>query len=135
MYAKRHLHVILALCCIATCLPIMVTGVGCTTTAKARGISVDVIDHQREIDELANRSRDYQRAMLTAASAVDRDIGQLETIKGRVETIGGTADEVISLFDEYTAAVEQLIGHYYYLRRTIESTCQSDNGAHTGASN
>ena len=134
MYAKRRLHVILALCYIATCPTIVVTSTGCATTAKARGASTDVIAHQREIDELASRSRDYQRAMLTAASAVDRDIRQLETIRGRVEEIGGTADEGIGLFDEYTAAVEQLVRHYYYLRSTIESTGQDNSGAHVDTS-
>lgn len=82
---------------------------GCGTT---RGIDKDIINHQREIDRLEDTVRMYD-------AAVGRAVTRLGSLQERSLTMAGEVGEIISLFDEYQRAVDQLLRDYNEIRSAL----------------
>lgn len=86
----------------------------CTGCSSTKFTDREVIEHQRELDE-------YKATVDGYIQRIDKSVGRIESIRERAESLGGTIDETIDLFDEYQRAVELMLQDYNDLRREIES--------------
>ena len=84
--------------CIVACLCLN----GCVTRYRTND---KVLECQRTIDLLEERLRERDRA-------VDRAIGEIESIADRGRAMEGTIDNIIDELDEYQRAVERLLDDY-----------------------
>jgi len=106
----------------------MVLLVGCCST---RRVDRQILEYQRQIDQLENELRARDRA-------IDAGIRELEAIAERSRGMEADIDDIIRELDEYQRAVERLI-QSYRARETEEpeadqSTLDSDNSIHNVSS-
>ena len=80
---------------------------GCCTQGHGHGDAL--IDHQREIDRLEEELRSRDRAIENAV----RELGE---ITSRSESMEGTVDEIIRLFNEYQRRVDKMLWEYERIR-------------------
>ena len=110
---------------VVLCVLISCTVTGCSST---KFTDRDVLEHQRELDE-------YKATVDGYIQRIDKSVGRIESIRERAESLGGTIDETIDLFDEYQRAVELMLQDYNDLRREIESgkktSPNSDDNIHS----
>lgn len=90
---------IIFILCFACCL-----FVSCTSTVKRTDNKI--LDYQREIDRLENELSNRDRA-------IENAVRRLDTVTERSQSMEGTVDELIELFDEYQRGIEQLLYDYY----------------------
>lgn len=88
---------------------------GCVSRGNANDVDGTIIEYQREIDRLEEELRNRDRTIEDAI----REIG---TITSRSESMEGTVDEVIRLFDEYQRRVDKMLWEYERIRGQAEST-------------
>ena len=88
----------------------------CTGCVSQPRFDATVLEYQRQIDSLESRISSYEQS-------TDYAIRELEAITSRAESVEGTVDELISLFDEYQRTVERILCNY----RTTESKAENKN--------
>lgn len=90
---------IIFILCLALCLFVSCVSTGKRTDSK-------ILDYQREIDRLENELSARDRA-------IENAVRRLDTVTERSQSMEGTVDELIELFDEYQRAIERLLYDYY----------------------
>ncbi len=103
----------------------IVFAIVCTGCVSRPRVDATVLEYQRQIDSLEGRIRSYEQSTEYA-------IRELETITGRAESVEGTIDELISLFDEYQRTVERILRNY---RATESKTENSFNSSYSFSDN
>lgn len=99
----------------------------CGCASNRHGAAENILDYQRKIAELENTVRLYEQRIEIADQQIRADLDTLRDIGERAETIEGTVDDLIRIFDEYQRGVEQLIRDYQDLRKKIEETNKVSN--------
>jgi hypothetical protein len=79
-----------------------------------------VTDHTREVIELEATNRQLQDRLDKYDSVIGTGIDRLENLGERAEEMGGTVDELIDLFGQYTRGVNDFISDYNELKESIE---------------
>jgi len=114
MYAKKMLFVF----CIACFL-----FVSCVRSKRVDG---DILDYQRQVGVLEARISDYERTIAEYERTIGRTVTELESIRERANSFGGTIEEVIKLLDDYQRTVERLLRDYNRIEASTGS--QDDSG-------
>lgn len=114
MYAKKMLFVF----CIACFL-----FVSCVSSKRVDG---DILDYQRQVGVLEARISDYERTIAEYERTIGRTVTELESIRERANSFGGTIEEVIKLLDDYQRTVERLLRDYNRIEASTGS--QDDSG-------
>lgn len=114
-------------CCILLASIVFLAAVlfpACNTTTAAAGQQAgdELFDYQRRVAEL-------EAAIRYSDERLASDIEELAGIRDRASEIGDTVDRVIYLFEEYSAAVEQLVRDYNNLRATVGTQNEDNVGA------
>ena len=86
---------------------------------STRRYNADVLSYQRQVALLEARVDYYE-------NTIRATVRRLESIRGTAESIDGTVDELIRLFDEYQRTVEQLIEQNRIAAAYTESQAESD---------
>ena len=84
------------------CLASLILFTGCCST---RRVDRQVLEYQRQIDQLESELRARDRA-------IDSSIRELEAISSRSRGMEADIDDIIRELDEYQRAVERLIQSY-----------------------
>jgi chromosome segregation ATPase len=99
----------MCICCIALLF-------NCTTTKNSRDdLTRDIVEYQKQIAVLEERIRQYD-------NAIDRAVTRTSTIRRTAESSASTIEDIIRLFDEYNAAVDELLRDYKQL--TIQNSTE-----------
>ena len=118
-----HKHILFLLCCI-----VFVIGT-CCATKPAGNPGRDVSDYQREINALESRIRIYELRVEQAGRALDRDIGELASVRERAQGMAGTVTEIADLFDLYTEAVDRILRDWGALQTALTVAGQNPSCA------
>lgn len=129
-----HKRILIIACGLVLCICSVLSG--CAGSPK-QDTGRDVSDYQRKIDALESTVRLYELRIEQAGKSLDRDIGELASVRERAQGIAGTVEELADLFDLYTEAVDRLIRDYRTLQKPPETAGQdtSDTAFGGGAPN
>ena len=114
-------------CCILLVSIVFLAAVlfpACSTTAGQQA-GDELFTYQRRVAEL-------EAAIRYSDERLASDIEELAGIRDRASEIGDTVDRVIYLFEEYSAAVEQLVYDYNNLRAAVGA--QNEDNVDTSSS-
>lgn len=101
---------------------------GCAGSPK-QDTGRDISEYQRKIDALESTVRLYELRIEQAGKSLDRDIGELASVRERAQGIAGTVEELADLFDLYTEAVDRLIRDYGALQKPPQTAGQNPSCA------
>jgi len=101
---------------VAICISLCISTTGCASNR----VDPTILEYQRKVDALESRIRCYEQT-------TDYAIRELETISRGAEEMGGTVEELISLFDEYQRTVERILLYYRKTESKTESTVNNSS--------
>lgn len=97
----------------------------CATTANTDRA---VLEHQQQIDRLEEELRNRDRAIESAV----KDIRELSS---RSNSMEGSIDAIIKLFDTYQRRVDRMLSDYYYLQSETGAQGESNSNTASPANN
>lgn len=129
-----HKRILIITCGLVLCICSVLSG--CAGSPK-QDTGRDISDYQREINALESTVRLYELRIEQAGKSLDRDIGELASVRERAQGIAGTVEELADLFDLYTEAVDRILRDWGTLQTALTVAGQNPSCASpdTGAQN